>query len=96
MVLDGIETQHLVKLLTPIWTTKTETAMKGNAFRPSSIQRSKSYTPQNPPLMMRGPATCSQDACRRSLRSIIIRSMPTKTFLAFVADLTATEALCSP
>ena len=95
LLITDIETHHLVKLLTPIWTTKTETAMKLRQRIEAIIDSATVedlYTSANP-ARWRGHLSHLLPNPYKIRKVTHYPAMPYQDVPAFVADLQQREAL---
>jgi len=95
LLITDIETHHLVKLLTPIWTTKTETAMKLRQRIEAIIDSATVedlYTSANP-ARWRGHLSHLLPNPYKIRKVTHYPAMPYQDVPAFVADLRQREAL---
>jgi integrase len=95
LLISDIETHHLVKLLNPIWTTKTETAMKLRQRIEAIIDSATVeglYTSANP-ARWRGHLSHLLPNPHKFKKVTHYPAMPYQDVPAFVADLRQREAL---
>ena len=95
LLISDIETHHLVKLLNPIWTTKTETAMKLRQRIEAIIDSATVedlYTSANP-ARWRGHLSHLLPNPHKFKKVTHYPAMPYQDIPAFVADLRQREAL---